>query len=118
MKAEDAALSIFDIALQAEMNATERQFLPWNLVWVEKFDLKTFNAGRVVWGEKSPTVKEMDLVNMSDAEHGEGGVNHYHCSRFLLCFTGCTLHCCFAVFHESRGKCPESVAGFNSAPTK
>jgi len=75
MKAVDAAGAVFQVALQAESNAAEGHFLPWNVAGLKESHLLAFLAGKVVWRTQTTPVEEVHLVDMCNADHGERGVD-------------------------------------------
>ncbi len=73
-------------------------------------DFKALLASRKVRAAHAAAIEQMDLVDMSDADHGERCINQNPRSRFFVCFPNRCLRGGFAVFHEAGRKCPEAVS--------
>ena len=83
MKAELPGSLVLEIVPEAERDASEGNFSPGNVRRPDQRHLEAFLAGGMLAGGQSPTVKEMNLVDVGDADHREGGVDQNLRSGFL-----------------------------------
>lgn len=113
MKIKTPGLAVSKIGHQAAGDGAESQFVPWDIFFGEQPSLQAFGAGRKVSVEKSCTVKQVNLINMRDADQREQGVDFSACAGFLERFPEGGLLRRFAVFHKSRRQGPQSMGGFD-----
>ncbi len=92
--------------------------MPGNFLRAEQGDFQAFFACAVIRADQSPAVKKVYLINVGDADHGEGGIDRHSGSTFFQCFAEGALGSGFTVFHEAGRKRPEATLRFNGAPAK
>lgn len=81
-------------------------------------DLKALLASGKMWVGHTAAIEQMDLVDMSDADHRERRIYQNLRSGFLVRFANGGLRSGFAVFHEAGWKRPETVSWFDGAPAE
>lgn len=109
---------ISQIAFQAEGNTPKCKVPPGNIFRSEDSDFQALFPGAVFRADQPATIKKMYLIDMGDADHGEGGVDNDSCSRLFKGFPAGALSGGFAVFHKSSRECPETMLGFDCPTAK
>jgi len=89
------------VAFETVRYATEGDFVPGNIFRTRQGDLKTFLTGRMRRCGEAATVKEMDLIYMGNADHGEWGVHDDLRAGLFKGFATRGFRSCFTVFHET-----------------
>lgn len=106
MKSETAAGRIFDVTFQAMGNTAECHFVPRNVRGPHQADLEALIARRMIRCGEMPAIKQMDLIYMGDADHGERCIDGDSRASLFESFPDCSFGGGFTVFHETCGECP------------
>lgn len=117
MKPVCACRAVGKIAFEAYADAAKSQFMPRKLFWAIQADLKAFIASGKVWVGHAAAIEQVDLVDMSDADHGKGGVDQYPGPSFFVGLANSRLGGGFTIFHKASRKRPEPSSWLDGAPT-
>ncbi|MBS1144661.1 MAG: hypothetical protein H6R14_2067 [Proteobacteria bacterium] len=115
MKTVSSFGSVSQIPFQAEADAPKCKISPRNFVRVAKFDFQAFLSSQESRVGHSPSIKQMNLIDMGNADHGKWRINDDICAGFFLRFSYRRIGGGFAVFHEAGWQCPEAKARLNGA---
>lgn len=113
MKSEASLCGILEEVFEAVGDAAKGDFVPRNVIRLQQGNLEAFMPGRVRGCSQAAAIEEMNLIDVRDADHREGRVNHDPRASFLIRFTTSSLGGGFAVFHEACGHRPESASWFD-----
>lgn len=118
MKAEVRLRPVDQVALQADRDTAKCQVAPRNFRRRNEQHLEAFRSGGKGWRKHAPSIKQMNLIDVGNVDHGEWGVHHHIGSRFFQGFPDGGLSGCFAVFHKTAGQSPVAMARLDGAPAK
>lgn len=85
---------------------------------MEELNVQAFLAGGIFRCGQSAAIKEMDLINVGNADHCKRCIKDDSGARLLQCFAAGCLGRGFAVLHEAGWQCPETEPGLDSSPAK
>ncbi len=71
MKAETASCHIIEVAFEAVRDTAECHILPGNVFRQYQAYLEAFFACRVICRGETPSIEEVDLIYVRDADHRE-----------------------------------------------
>ena len=101
VKAELASATVSQIGFEAESDAAEGEVGPGNVVWGKQSHLQAFLASLIIRGPHLPAVEKMYLVDVGDADNGEGSVDIDVGAGFLYRFPARGVGGGFTIFHEA-----------------
>jgi hypothetical protein len=101
MKAKFFIVAVSEIMFQAEGNAPKCDLIPWNISGLNQSNLKALVSSRECRASQVTTVKQMNLIDVRDADHAKRRINDGMGTAFFERFSKGALGSSFIILHKA-----------------
>lgn len=115
MEAKLAPRDVIEISFEAISDATKGDIAPRDLISFREGDFEALIAGSIGFGGQLPSIKQVHLIDMGNADHREWCFDHDARPCLFQRFPGRRLGSGFAVFHKAGRQRPKAKAWFDGA---